>query len=82
MRLLGGKTAYRLSCGKQPLFPSTDTKFQVKGRMKCGWVQAEDIYVIIIFFENSQAYPGKPLKFGRKSPGKEFHFTVGRPVIR
>ena len=49
MRLLGVKTVYHLSCGKQPLFP---TKFQVKRRMKCGWVQAEDLYVIIIFFEN------------------------------
>ena len=55
MRLLGGgvKTAYHLSCGKQPLFPTTDTKFQVKRRMKGGWVQAEDLYVILIFFENS-----------------------------
>ena len=55
MRLLGGgggKTAYHLSCDKQPLFPTTDTKFQVKRRMKGGWVQAEDLYVIIIFFEN------------------------------
>ena len=40
--------------------------------MKGGWVQAEDLYVITIFFlkKNRQKYPGKPLKFGRKSPGK------------
>jgi len=43
---------YYLSCGKQPLFPTTETKFQVKRRMKGGWVQAEDLYVIIIFFES------------------------------
>ena len=48
----GVKTSYHLSCGKQPLFPSADTKFQVKRRMKLGWVQAEDTYVIIILFEN------------------------------
>ena len=48
----GVKTAYHLSCGKQPLFPTTDTKFQVKRRMKGGWVQAEYLYGIIIFFEN------------------------------
>ena len=52
MRLLGLKASYHLSCGKQPLFPTTDTKFQVKCRMKGGWVQAEDLYVIIIFCEN------------------------------
>ena len=52
MRLLGDKTACHLSCGKQPRFPSTDTNFQVKRRMKCGWVQAADLYVIIIFVEN------------------------------
>ena len=47
---IGVKTAYHLSCGKQPLFPTTDTKFQVKRIMKDGWVQAEDLYVIITFF--------------------------------
>ena len=47
----GVKTAYHVSCGKQPLFPTTDTKFQVKCRMKGGWVQAEDLYGVIIFFE-------------------------------
>ena len=43
---------YHLSCGKQPLLLTTDTKFQVKHRMKGGWIQAEDLYVIIIFFES------------------------------
>ena len=50
MSLLVVKTAYHLSCGKQPLFPTTDTKVRVKRRMKGGWVQVEDQYVIIIFF--------------------------------
>ena len=51
MRLLGGggKTAYHLSCSKQPLFPTTDKKYQVKRRIKGGWIQSEDLYVIIIF---------------------------------
>ena len=52
MRLFEVKTAYHFSCGKQPLFPTTDSKFQVKRRMKGGWVQVEDLYVIIIFFKN------------------------------
>ena len=87
MRLLGGggvKTAYHLSCGKQPLFPKIDMKFQVKRRMKGGWVQA-DLYVIIIFFEsiikntleNTWNLAENPLEY----PGKEFHFIVGHPVI-
>ena len=46
------KTAYHLSCGKQPHFPTTETKFQVKRRMKGGWIQAEDLHVLIIFFES------------------------------
>ena len=32
-----------------------------------------------IFQKHSQKYPGEPLKFGRKSPRKEFHFTVCHP---
>ena len=50
-KVIGGQTAYHVSCSKQALFPTTDTKFQVKRRMNDGWVQAEDLYVIIIFFE-------------------------------
>ena len=52
MRLLGVKAAYHFSCGKQPLFPTTETKFQVKHRMKGGWVQVEDLCAIITFFES------------------------------
>ena len=52
MRLLGVEASCHLSCGKQPLFATAETKFQVKRRMKGGWVQAEDLYVIIIFFES------------------------------
>jgi len=51
MRLLGGKTVYHLSYGMQPLYPTTEKKFEVKCRMKGGCVQAEDLYVIIIFLE-------------------------------
>ena len=47
----GVKTAYHLLYGKQPLFPTMDTKFLVKPGMKGGWVQA-DVHVIIIFFES------------------------------
>ena len=47
LRLLGRKTAYHWSCGKQPLFPTADIKSQVKPRMKAGWLQAEDLYLII-----------------------------------
>ena len=34
MRLLGVKTVYHLSCGNQPNFPTMDTQFQVKCRIK------------------------------------------------
>ena len=77
----GAKTAYHLSCGKQPLFPTTETKFQVKRRMKGGWVQAEDLFVIIIFFENivknTLENPWNLAENPLENPGKEFHFTVG-----
>ena len=80
----GVETAYHLSCGKQSLFPSTDTKFQVKCRMKGGWVQAEDLYVIIIFFENIvESILENPWNLAEnplENPGKEFNFTVGHPV--
>jgi len=48
MRLVGEKMVYHLLCGKQSIFPPTETEFQVKRRMECGWMQAEDLYVIII----------------------------------
>ena len=63
---------YHLLCGKQPLFPTTGTKFQVKRRMKGRWVQAADLYVIIIFFESI-------VKNTLENPGREFHFTFGHP---
>jgi len=51
MRLLGGKQ--RIICHvASSLFFQQQTKFHVKRRMKVGWVQAEDLYGIIIFFEN------------------------------
>ena len=84
MRLLRVKTAYYLSYGKQPLFPTTDTKFQVKHRMKDGWVKAEGLYEIFIFFEsivkNTLENPRNLAENPLEIPGKEFHFTVGHPV--
>ena len=67
MSLLWGKTVYHLSCGNQPLFPTTDKKFQVKRRMKGGCVLSEDLYLIIIFVESIVK---NTLKLGRQSPGK------------
>ena len=79
----GVKTAYHLTCGKQLLFPTTDLKFQVKCRMKCGWVQAEDLYGMIIFFENIVKNPlENPLNLAEnplENPGQEYNFTVGHP---
>ena len=53
---------YFVLYGKQPHFPKAETKFQVKGRMECGWVQAENLYLVIIFSKNSRKSPGKPWK--------------------
>ena len=64
------KTACHLSCGKQPLFPTEETKFQVKRRMKDGWLQAEDLYVIIIFFESIVKIPWKTPEIWQKIPWK------------
>ena len=52
MRSLGGKNSISFVVCKQPLFPTAEGKFQVKRRMKGGWLRAEDLYVIIIFFES------------------------------
>ena len=49
MSLLG-ETSVSFVLWRQPLFPTTGTKFQVARRMKGGWVQAEDLYLIITFF--------------------------------
>ena len=49
--------------------------------MKGGWVQAEDLYGIIIFFENIVKRTLENLsnlaEYPLENPGKEFHFTVG-----
>ena len=70
----GGRTAYRVSCGKQPHFPTTETKFHVKHKMESGWVQAENLYVIIIFFENIAENPLENpeilVEYPLESPGK------------
>ena len=47
---IGGKNSVSFVVWWQPLFPTTDTKFQVK--RKVDGVQAEDLCIIIIFFEN------------------------------
>ena len=74
MRLLGGgggEAAYHLSCGKQPRFTITDTKFSSKTQNE-RWMGTgrRSIWDNYIFRKYSQNYPGKPLKFGRKSPEK------------
>ena len=74
-----------MSCDKQPLFPTTDMKFQVKRRMKGGWVKAEDLYVIIIFFESivksTLENPWNLAENPLDNPGEEFHFNAGHPVL-
>ena len=51
------------------------SKTQNERWMGTGRRSIQDDYIF-----HSQKYPGKPLKFGIKSPGKEFHFTVGHPA--
>ena len=74
MRLLGGgggegvKTAYHLSCGKQPLSNNrheSSSKTQNERWMGTG----RSICDNYIFRKHNQKYPGKHLEFGRKSPG-------------
>ena len=70
--VIGGKTAYHLSCGKQPLFPTTDKiscKTQNESWMGTGRRSIWDNY---IFRKHSQINPGKSLKFCRKSPEKPY----------
>jgi len=50
MRLLEGGRVKTAMCCKHALFPAMDTKFQVKHRMKGGWVQAS--ICDNIFFES------------------------------
>ena len=45
----GGENCVPFDMWKATSFPTTETKFQVRHRMECGWVQAEGLYVIIIF---------------------------------
>ena len=48
MRLVGGKW-HTVCCVVGSLFPTMEAKFQVKHRIECGWVQADDLCMIIIF---------------------------------
>ena len=50
MRLVE-KDGDHLSFGRQSCFPTMETKFQVKCRMECGWIQAENLYLMIIFLK-------------------------------
>ena len=70
MRLLGVKTAYHLSCGKQPLSNNGDKISSKAQNEKWMGIGRRSICDNHIFRKSSQKYPGKPLKFGRKSPGK------------
>ena len=51
--------------------------------MKGGWVQAEDLYVIIMFLENivinTLESPWNLAENPLENPGIKFHFTVGHP---
>ena len=49
MNLLG-ENSVSFVLWRQPLFATTETKFQVARRLKGGWIQAKDLYLIIIFF--------------------------------
>ena len=53
--------------------------------MKGGWIQAEDLYVIIIFFENivknTLESPWNLAENPLENPEQEFHSTVGHPVV-
>ena len=68
--VIGGKAAYHLSCGKQPL-PNNGNKVSSKTQNE-GWMGTgrRPICGYYIFRKHNQKYPGKPLKFGRKSPEK------------
>jgi len=56
-------------CGKQPGFPTTETKVEIKRRMECGWVKAK----------SPLEKPGNLAENPLKIPGKMFHFAVGHP---
>ena len=83
MTLLGGKSTVSFVMWQAASFSINGHKISSKTQNEM-WMGTGRRYICdnYIFRKHSQAYPGKPLKFGRKSPGKEFHFTVGRPVIR
>ena len=72
MSLLGGKNSVSLVVWRQPLFPTTDTKFQATRRMKGGWVQAEDLYMVIIYFlvKMDKNTPENPWNLAENPPGK------------
>jgi len=68
--VIGGKTAYHLSCGGS-LIPTTDTNFQVKYRMKGGWYR-QKIYTWESYFSSKtkSKMPWKTLEIWQKIPWK------------
>ena len=58
-------------CGKQPSFPTTETKFKAKHRMEYGWLKAK----------NPLEIPGNLAENALNFPGKIFYFAVGHPVV-
>ena len=82
--LVEEKMMYYVLFGKQPHFLTAETKFQVECRMECRWAQAEDLYMIIICFENIAEDPQeKALEIRQvhlENSGKRFPVTVRHPV--
>ena len=85
MRLVEGKNSVPFVIWQAASLSNNRHKISSKTQNE-RWVgtSRRSIWYNYIFQKHSQTYPGKPLKFGRKSPGKpwkKFHFTVGHPVI-
>ena len=69
--IIGGKSSVSLSCDKQPLFSNSGNKTPSKAQNE-RWIGTGRRYMCddYIFRKHSEKYPGKPLKYGRKSPRK------------
>ena len=85
MRFLGGKQ--RIICRvASSLFFQQGDKFSSKRRIKRGWVQAEDLRMIILFFENIVKNilenPWNLAENPLENPGQEVHFTAGTFIQR
>ena len=71
MRLLGGKNCISFVMWEAASFSNNGHKISSK-RQNERWMGTgrRSIWDDYIFRKHNQMYPGKPLKFGRKSPGK------------